>query len=178
MVVVLNNGFQIDNFISQNINYFRGSADGFFIFLGHYLRTITIGLAVFIIFFMYLQKRKKESLMVLLALVSGFILEQTIKYLVQRPRPVAQLIQETSYSFPSGHSIFAIILFSMLIYFYKDKIKNSFFKVSFIMINVFLILLTGVSRIYLNVHWFSDVLGGFAIGFAVMGCILFFIFEK
>jgi len=148
-----------------------------FVFLGHYFCSILIGIALIAIFILYIQKRKKESLILLSALILGYVLEQVIKFVIQRPRPTQQLIQEVGYSFPSGHSIFAIILFSLLIYFYKDRIKNSLLKIIFISINVFLILLVGLSRIYINVHWFSDVIGGYAIGFFVV-YLISWIFES
>ncbi|HUW43805.1 MAG TPA: phosphatase PAP2 family protein [Bacillota bacterium] len=148
-----------------------------FVFLGHYFWSILIGIALIAIFILYIQKRKKESLILLSALILGYVLEQVIKFVIQRPRPTQQLIQEVGYSFPSGHSIFAIILFSLLIYFYKDRIKNSLLKIIFISINVFLILLVGLSRIYINVHWFSDVIGGYAIGFFVV-YLISWIFES
>ena len=148
-----------------------------FVFLGHYFWSILIGIALIAIFILYIQKRKKESLILLSALILGYVLEQVIKFVIQRPRPTQQLIQEVGYSFPSGHSIFAIILFSLLIYFYKDRIKNSLLKIIFISINVFLILLVGLSRIYINVHWFSDVIGGYATGFFVV-YLISWIFES
>ena len=148
-----------------------------FVFLGNYFWSILIVIALIAIFILYMQKRKKESLILLSALIIGYAFEQVIKFIIQRPRPTQQLIQEVGYSFPSGHSVFAIILFSLLIYFYKDRIKNSLLKIIFISINVFLILLVGLSRIYINVHWFSDVIGGYATGFFVV-YLISWIFES
>ena len=119
-----------------------------------------------------------QSLILISTLMIGYIFEKIIKSLVQRDRPLSQLIQETSYSFPSGHAVFSMILFSMLIYFYKDEIKNNTRKIIFILSGVFLILLVGFSRIYLGVHWFTDVIGGYALGFFLFNLGVLFLEKK
>jgi undecaprenyl-diphosphatase len=159
----------IDSVVSSWAVSVQGSSfDQFFIFLGHYSQAILIGLSLVVLFLLYIKRKKKESLILVISLASGYILEQIIKLIVQRPRPLIQLVAETSYGFPSGHSIFATILFFMVIYFYKEKIKSRFFKIFFISLNVLLILLVGFSRIYINVHWLTDIIGGFALGFAIL----------
>ena len=168
----------IDNWISQNIKFLWGPFNGFFIFLGNYSRDIMILLALIFAGFLYLRKRKKESVTLILGLSIGYILEEIIKILIQRTRPAMQLVTETDYSFPSGHSIFSIILFSLIIYFYKDEIKNKTLKILFIIANILVIILIGFSRIYLNVHWFTDVVGGYAIGFFVANLLLFILKES
>jgi len=61
-------------------------------------------------------------------------------------------------------ALISMIFFSLLIYLFKDDIKNKVLQNCFIVVNVVLIILIGFSRMYLNVHWFSDVIGGFALG--------------
>src|SRR3989344_385768 len=87
-----------------------------------------------------------------------------IKALAQRARPENALIETSTYSFPSGHATLAIVFFSLLIYLFGKNIKNTFIRWSFIAGNIFLILLIGYTRIYLNAHWFTDVIAGFALG--------------
>ncbi len=74
------------------------------------------------------------------------------------------LIEKTTYSFPSGHATLAVAFFGMLIYLFKDKIKNKTLRYTFITANIFLMILIGITRIYLNVHWLTDVLAGYALG--------------
>ncbi|RLG10216.1 hypothetical protein DRN73_08395 [Candidatus Pacearchaeota archaeon] len=108
-------------------------------------------------------------------IIGGFALKAFVKDLIQRPRPISSLIPVSGYSFPSGHALISIIFFTSLIYFFKDNIKNKNLRYTFITINILLFLLIGFSRIYLNVHWFSDVLGGFLLGLFWIGfSILFF----
>lgn len=159
-----------NNFFYNINNTFLNS---FFIFLGNYLKIILIAIAIAFVILLYFKKRKKESLILFFSLLIGYLLEEIIKFLVHRARPINQLVLETDYSFPSGHSIYVIILFSLLIYFYRGQIKNKLLRITFISINVFLILLVGFSRIYLGVHWFTDVIGGYAMGFFIFNFVLF-----
>jgi len=101
----------------------------------------------------------------------GVILELSIKILVHRLRPEHALIPITKYSFPSGHATMAIIFFSILSYSIVEHIKNKT-KILLTSITLILILLIGFSRIYLGVHWFSDVLGGLILGLFINSTIL------
>jgi undecaprenyl-diphosphatase len=94
----------------------------------------------------------------------GLVLGAITKHLVGRLRPLDGLIPETGLSFPSQHSLMAIIFFSLVIFLFTEKIKNKVLKYLFIFSNLFLIILIGFSRIYLRVHYFSDVMAGFALG--------------
>jgi len=177
MGIVISGGFQIDDLINQKVSLLQNSwLDKVFIFLGTYFKRILIGASLIAISVLYIGKRKKESFILAISLFSGFIFEQIIKFIVQRPPPGINLTLGVGYSFPSGHSIFAAILFSSLIYFYKDQIKNKILKIIFILINVLLILFVGFSRIYINKHWFTDVIGGYAAGLFIL-IIILWIFE-
>lgn len=121
-------------------------------------------LSILISLFLIYKKRYKKFFVFVSSLIAGLLSEVIIKIAVNRLRPTNSLIQITRYSFPSGHATIAIIFFSFLIYCFKDDIKNKFLKIIFISINIILFLLLGFSRIYLDVHWFSDVLAGFSLG--------------
>lgn len=126
--------------------------------------TKIIFLSLIIIALLSYKKRLKETFLFILSIGGGYLLEIALKELVQRPRPTNALITETSYSFPSGHATIAIIFFTLLIYLFNKEIKNKTTRYIFIGVNIALILLIGLSRIYLNVHWLTDVLGGYALG--------------
>ena len=156
---------------SQQINWF-------FIFLGNYALEMMIIIAIAVSASLYLKKKKVQSLSLISCLGAGYIFEKIIKLSVQRSRPSIQLLQETGYSFPSAHAMFSMILFSLIIYFYKDEIKNNARRIAFIAAGVILILLAGFSRIYLDVHWFTDVVGGYALGFFLVNLSLLFFKNK
>ncbi|MBI5065907.1 bifunctional DedA family/phosphatase PAP2 family protein [Candidatus Woesearchaeota archaeon] len=110
------------------------------------------------------KKKWYYFLLFLFSMIGGLLFEVIIKLIAHRARPSNALIKLADYSFPSGHATMAIIFFSLLLYSFKDDIKNKILKNSFIVGNIALFLLVGFSRIYLNVHWFSDVIAGFSLG--------------
>ena len=119
-----------------------------------------------LVLFGYLIYKKKwyNSLLLLFSMIGGLLFEVLTKLIIHRTRPENALIEVSGYSFPSGHATMAIIFFSLLLYSFKDDIKDIFLKNLFISSNIILFLIIGFSRVYLNVHWLSDVLAGFALG--------------
>lgn len=95
-------------------------------------------------------------------------LNSLIKYLVARPRPSEPLVEvlktESGYSFPSGHVMFYTIFFGFLMYMVIRYLPRGPKKsISFALL-VTIIVLIGISRIYLGAHWFSDVVAGYLVG--------------
>ena len=126
------------------------------------LITITILLLILI-------KNKKIGLITLTNLVLITILNQMLKIVLKRPRPTEfRIINETGYSFPSGHSMISMAFYGLLIYLIYKKIKNKYLKATLIIILLLLILAIGISRIYLGVHYVSDVIGGFLISMSYL----------
>ena len=114
--------------------------------------------------------RKKPSDSVFFALVmlanAGFI--YILKEIVQRARPLNFLVTESGFAFPSGHATTSIVFFGLLGYLTFKYARTKKVKIWASVISVFMVLLIGFSRVYLNVHWVSDVLGGFAIGLFIL----------
>lgn len=111
-----------------------------------------------------LIKNKKIGLSIILNLIVITGLNQILKYILQRPRPTEyRLIEETGFSFPSGHSMVSMAFYGYLIYLIYKYVKNKDLKwISIVLLSI-LICSIGISRIYLGVHYTSDVLGGFLI---------------
>ncbi len=116
-----------------------------------------------------LIKDKKIGLSILSNLVIITVLNQLLKIILQRPRPTDyRIIEETGYSFPSGHSMISMAFYGYLIYLIYKYVKNKYIKwISIVLLSI-LICSIGVSRIYLGVHYTSDVLGGFFISISYL----------
>jgi len=130
---------------------------------GVYLTVITAGVVT-----LYLLYRKNWWELFTLFLVAGVgeIILILLKLFFQRPRPMPQMVAAHGYSFPSNHAFSAMIVYGFLIYIAWKSIKVGAVKFIISSISMLLIILIGISRIYLNVHWLTDVLGGYAAGFA------------
>lgn len=114
-------------------------------------------------------KNKKIGLSIISNIVIIAVLNQLLKRILQRPRPTEFIIvEETGYSFPSGHSMVSMAFYGYLIYLIYRYIKNKYVKWTLITILSILICLIGISRIYLGVHYTSDVLGGFLLSISYL----------
>ena len=114
-------------------------------------------------------KNKKIGLSIILNVVIITVLNQLLKRILQRPRPTEfRIVEETGYSFPSGHSMVSMAFYGYLIYLIYKYIKNKYVKWILIIMLSLLIFSIGISRIYLGVHYTSDVLGGFLLSISYL----------
>ncbi len=102
----------------------------------------------------------------LVALVGVVALNLLLKQIFERPRPIFAdpIIVETSYSFPSGHAMDSLVVYGMLAYFALLFIEPWRARMGILFGAALLVILIGFSRLYLGVHYFSDVIAGFAAG--------------
>ena len=127
-----------------------------------FLITLTVILFILI-------KNKKIGLSIFSNLVIITVLNQLLKRILQRSRPTEfRIIEETGYSFPSGHSMVSMAFYGYLIYLIYKYVKNKYVKWGLIVLLSILICSIGVSRIYLGVHYTSDVLGGFLVSISYL----------
>lgn len=114
------------------------------------------------------KSRKTLALPVSAAVVLSAVLNTLLKNIFARQRPdIFRLINETDYSFPSGHAMINASLYVMLVLLMFKFIKNTPLKLSLSIFCIALTIAIGYSRIYLGVHYAGDVLGGWLMGFAV-----------
>lgn len=108
------------------------------------------------------------ALFVLAAVCGGQFVSTLLKLGIDRPRPdiVAHLVVETSQSFPSGHAMMSAVTYLTLGSLLARITQERRLKVFFLVVAVFLTAIVGFSRVYLGVHWPSDVLAGWCAGFA------------
>lgn len=119
-----------------------------------------------VIIFLIRKKFKHEAKLFGFILVMGFFINTFLKILIGRPRPeIAPLVIETSYSFPSGHSMNSFVFYASCAYFIFRFTRNKRLALTISIVSIILILLIGLSRVYLGVHYPSDVLAGFVGGF-------------
>ena len=130
---------------------------------------IVISWAIILIAIFYLKKWKTESLLVAGNLGLAGILIVSLKHLYQRPRPdILHLVEEKGFSFPSGHSLAVTLLIGSLIIILGQRVKNTTTKLALQgLLGLYLVSVL-VSRVYLGVHYPSDVLASLCVGLGVL----------
>lgn len=115
------------------------------------------------------QEAKKDILIYIISIGSCFVITNFFKILIKRERPLELLLDVGGYSFPSSHSSISMVVYGYLILLIR-KYYYGKHKSLLITLCVLCILLTGLSRIYFNVHYITDVIAGFGLGLIVL-CI-------
>jgi len=127
--------------------------------------TIIIISLLFFVWFLYKKQKTKAIIIFLVPTITAAII-WLLKKIIQRARPVGfQLIMETRNSLPSGHTVTAVVFLGILYFLFYDSIKS---KKIIKTIIIATITLVGMSRIYLGVHWFSDVFVSVFLGISLL----------
>ncbi len=164
VILITNDNKYFDNYI---INLFKYKSD----ILTNIMKIITfLGSALSIILLTVLLiivvKGKRNKILILINVIVTTLLNQLLKNVFQRGRPIDSIIEESGYSFPSGHSMVSMAFYGFLIYLvYKSNIKHKGLIVGLLSV---LIVLIGISRIYLGVHYPTDVIGGFTLSLSYL----------
>jgi len=167
---------KIMNFISQYVNpkYTTIMAD--ITFLGS--RDFLITAYLFLISLFLIKKQKYTALKIALIGTIGFSMVEIFKNIFHRHRPLHPLISPlNNYSFPSGHTTSGFIFYGLLIHLLWQTKISSFYKWILSIFFFVISILIGLSRIYLNMHFPSDVAAGFCLGFAWL-VMAIFLFDK
>ena len=136
----------------------------FITFLGKHQFLIPANLLL-IFYFLFAAKQNWFSIRIITIALSSLILMLLLKYLFQRTRPLAPLLKAAKgLSFPSGHAIMAVSFYGLLIFILGNTIQPDWLRYLLTVFLILLIVLIGYSRVYLRVHYASDVLAGFIIG--------------
>ena len=130
---------------------------------------VIISWVLIVAFIFYRKQWKMESYLMLGNLALAGILIVTFKNIYQRPRPeILHLVEEKGFSFPSGHSLAVTIMVGTLIVILSQRIKNTTWrKVVQILLSLYLVSVL-VSRVYLGVHYPSDVIASLCVGLGVL----------
>jgi len=128
---------------------------------------LTIAFTVLTVYF-FVNGFLLNALLTALAGFGGVGVSELMKKALKSPRPKNGLKKMKSHAFPSGHVTMSVLFYGMLMYIFKPGIVATVFL-------LLLIILIAKSRIYLRVHWLSDVLAGFFLGFFWLNLILSFV---
>lgn len=139
----------------------------------------TVTIIAFCIVLLILPNRKTYGLPVSLACLGGVAIYKPLKHFVLRARPDASLhlVTQGGYSFPSGHSVTSIVFYGLMLYLIQKHCKNGKLKTVLSWICGILAAVIGPSRIYVGVHWPTDVLAGWCLGGGIL-IIAILILEK
>ncbi len=138
--------------------------------LGFTIPSTIMTIAMIVVFVKF--GHKLAAFFVFISLATAEFVAMFFQQLIGRERPTADLVQILSepngHSFPSAHVVRFVVFYGFLAFLISRKVKNTFLKTFFIVICLLLIVLVGLSRIYLGVHWSSDVIGGYLLGFPLL----------
>ena len=132
---------------------------------------LLLGLALLV----FLAVRRKKALLIgwCAALLGGWLLESGLKLVFQRPRPSWAIVDlPSSFSFPSGHALVSLVAYGMIGYLLWLAIESHRGKLAVVTGAILLITLIGFSRVYLGVHYFSDVMAGYAAGLTWLSALV------
>ena len=161
LVVFSKNEF-IDTSIYNIVRSLSSSVmDKYFIFFTKFCNTLTIVCVVLIFIIIF---RNRYGIWLTASTIISATSNVIIKNIIRRARPDhLRLITQGGYSFPSGHAMISIAVYGLLFYFVVKKIKNKPLRIILSIILIFIILTVGISRIYVGVHYPTDVIAGYLL---------------
>ena len=135
--------------------------DGYFVFVTRLGNTLTI---VAIVVLLMLIFRNKKGIMLGILTANSAATNSIIKHIIRRERPTGlKLVEQGGYSFPSGHTMIAVAVYGYLLYLVWTNITNKYLKYGLSFLLSILIISIGISRVYVGVHFMSDVVAGFIL---------------
>lgn len=126
--------------------------------------TVLLAISIAIAAYLFYKNYKKHAALLVGAMLGDATVLTMVKMLVHSTRPSNGIILETGFSFPSGHVTSTVVLFGLLTYVVWQRWKSSNAKILASIFSIIVAIIVGFSRIYLNVHWLSDILGGYSLG--------------
>lgn len=134
-------------------------------FFGSTLWIVSLAVFVFVICF---KNNRSKSFIVACSIALSTILNNVIKVIVRRPRPLNMLIVENTLSYPSGHMMASTTMYGLLVYFLIKSNVPKKYKVFYAITLILFALSIGFSRIYLRAHFFTDVFGAMLCSISII----------
>ncbi|MCC9138581.1 phosphatase PAP2 family protein [Pontibacter silvestris] len=125
---------------------------------------LTPAALLLIAYFIFVRRHRWYSLKVPVVALGSITLNLVLKFFFDRPRPLMPLVETSGLSFPSGHSMVAASFYGLIIHIVWKNVASLVWRYTLSALLVMFILLIGFSRVYLRVHYATDVLAGFAAG--------------
>ena len=152
------------SFLSHHVTHAHTVVMQWFTVFGSHFFLIPAWLVLFA-FFLFIKKEKWNFIKAAIIAISNLILLFTLKYFFNRSRPSLPLLKEVpGFSFPSGHAFMSLTFFGVIIYMVYKEVANKWLKWITIIMLTLLIFIIGLSRVYLRLHYASDVLAGYCFG--------------
>jgi undecaprenyl-diphosphatase len=128
----------------------------------NFITTISL---LLIFYFLFVRRHRWYSLKVPVIALGSISLNLLLKYFFNRPRPlVPHLVESSGLSFPSGHAMISASFYGLLVYLVWMHVKQPLLRISVLVMLIAMMVLIGFSRVYLHVHYATDVMAGFAAG--------------
>lgn len=123
---------------------------------------------------LWLRKYHDDAILVAAAAFGAAALDELMKLHFKRTRPDVPwaFIHEHSFSFPSGHSVLAFVMYGVIVYKTQDKLRSPALKAALMIAAFLMVCAIGISRVYLGVHYPSDVAGGYFVGAIWLAAII------
>lgn len=185
VLVHYNNIFRLDIFLSRDLQS-EGDTEQkrtliyhFMVFISYFGKPLISAILIIgsALLFWLIQCYWEAMFCLLTPIAAG--INAIVKIIVDRPRPSEQLVQildrEFDPSFPSGHVVFYTVFFGfILVTMFVVKSIPLWLRIIIAVLCIAMIILVSISRVYLGVHWFSDILGGYLLGSALLLILLNF----
>ena len=182
LAAVLNNGIllEVDRWVSTHIPAIQSpELTKIVIFITNINGVVGSSvLSLFLVGFLFVKKYYRDLQFYLISFLVASALFTVIKLLVERARPALKIINEQGFSFPSGHSTMSMVIALMLYVIFVPKISSRRGRQALLVFALSWPILIAFTRVYLNVHWLSDTLAGFAVGIFWVTLILLFMQAK
>lgn len=167
--VVVGNASLIDeNFYNGIIKLKNNTLTNILYVITNLASTIGIISLVILTSIVFIRRKKVSSLKyVILNVLSGVFLMQILKNIIRRTRPSWKWIKQGGFSYPSGHTISALLLYGTIILLVSKRYDGKY-KKQIIIVSSAMIILTGISRIYFGAHYLSDVIASTLLGTIIL----------
>ncbi len=173
LILVANNHvFKIDNFNEILFNVRNGFLNVLLKILTYFGSAVVLFASALLI--LIFVKNRRVGFGLLGGLTAASLLNLIVKYIVKRPRPtLPMVVKEIGYSFPSAHAMLSLVFFGLLIYFVLKYSNKKWLKITLTILFSLIVVVVGFSRVYLGVHYLSDILAGYLVGLPIVFATIF-----